>query len=147
MGPTWLPDRYAFILAAVREDDLASAHTRALGELDDGDRGQLLAALQGQALGATGVTVEQVRTIAHLLVVAERRAPGVVLGAVPEALRDRVHAAVLTALRKDEETRFETPSSNEHPRPNDRLRRDGRPPPVTPGSGEGGRRASRRPRP
>jgi hypothetical protein len=141
MGPTWIPDRYAFILTAVREDDLVRAHTSVLGELDDRERRQLLEALQGQALEATGVTAGQLRTMAHLLVAAERRAPDVVLGSVPEALRERVHEAVLSTLRRDEEARLAARRSDEPQRP------DGQPPPISLTSGEGGRPARPRPRP
>jgi hypothetical protein len=147
MGPTWIPDRYAFILTVVREDHLVRAHARVLGELDEGERGQLVDALRGQGLGGAGVTAGQVRTIAHLLVAAERRTPDVVLGSVPEALRERVHEAVLTTLRQEEEDRLAAGRSDERPGPGERPRPAGQPPPILLRSGEGGRRASRRPRP
>jgi hypothetical protein len=95
--------QYRFLLRTAPSDVLEDAHAEALPRLDPFIRAAILrvvreTALGGQAKGAQHqVTLENTGKMAHLLTLAERRAPGSLLSAYDDASRQRLSQAVVTS--------------------------------------------------
>lgn len=88
--------QYRFLLRTAPADALEMAHVEALSGLGWRDRGQVLAAVQDGLVAGLRLERGDVRALAHLVTLGERRAPGAFLAAVhPPTLRRLADLVVL----------------------------------------------------
>jgi hypothetical protein len=89
--------QYRFLLRTAPADALEMAHVEALSGLRWRERGNVLTAVQEGLVAGLRLHRDQVRALAHLVTLGERRVPGAFLGALdPSTLRhlaDRVVVA------------------------------------------------------
>lgn len=87
--------RYRHILRAASQDWAETAHRHALLRLGPDGRRSVLAEVRRLLVTATRLSQDDVHAIARLLVMAERRAPRVLLDGMPPGLLERLAAAVV----------------------------------------------------
>jgi hypothetical protein len=88
--------QYRFLLRTAPEDALEAAHVEALEAMGENGRAAVLRGIQTGLVAGLRLTPEQVRALAHLIALGERRAPGAFLGACePHVLRDLADRVVV----------------------------------------------------
>jgi hypothetical protein len=88
--------QYRFLLRTAPTDALEMAHVEAFSGLGWRDRGQVLAAVQDGLVAGLRLDRDDVRALAHLVTLGERRAPGAFLSALhPPSLRRLADLVVL----------------------------------------------------
>jgi hypothetical protein len=81
--------QYRFLLRTAPADALEAAHVEALDAMGENGRAAVLRGCQTGLVAGLRLTADHVRSLAHLITLGERRAPGAFLAACePHALRD-----------------------------------------------------------
>lgn len=87
--------QYRYLLRTAPPDALEEAHIEALNELGQAQRRLLLDAVQASLMAGAHLKADDVRSIGHLITLGERRTPGALIAAVPEATLVALSVAVI----------------------------------------------------
>lgn len=89
--------QYRFLLRTAPADALEMAHVEALSQLRWRERGHVLAAVQDGLVAGLRLQRDQVRALAHLVTLGERRAPGAFLASLDPVTLRRLADLVVVA--------------------------------------------------
>lgn len=102
--PRWSPDaegqnvrQYRYLLRTANLDVLEAAHREALDELNPKERTGVLQGVRDGLVAGLRASADDVATVAHLLSVGERRAPGAFLRACDLDVLEQLASAVNVA--------------------------------------------------
>ena len=87
--------QYRYLLRTAPQDALEAAHVDALSTIGPGHRETVLRTVQTELVAGAQLEVDDVRPLARLVTLGERRSPGVLTSSIPAAALSQLAQAVI----------------------------------------------------